>query len=60
MMCLAQETAHWAENLPIHWELLMVVLQVVALAYLVYAFHRIARNQVELSQYVKEKLGKDD
>ncbi|MBN2582784.1 MAG: hypothetical protein JXL80_06915 [Planctomycetes bacterium] len=39
---------------------LMILLQFVGLLYLAFAFRRIARNQVELAEYLKSKLDKDD
>ena len=57
-MILADEAACWTDQ--INWQVLLVFLQVIMLAYLVYGFRRVARNQVELAEYLKSQLEKDD
>ena len=57
-MMLAGEPVYWMER--INWQLLAVLLQGVTLGYLVFAFRRIARNQVELAEYLKRMLEKDE
>ena len=57
-MILAQETCGWfgSINLPVT----SLLVQLLTLGYLVYAFRRIAKNQVELAEYLKRRLEKDD
>jgi len=57
-MMLAQEATCWIDK--VDWRLLIVLLQVVMLGYLVFAFRRIARNQVDLAEYLKRMLEKDE
>jgi hypothetical protein len=38
----------------------ILLVQVLGLIYLVYACRRIARNQVDLAEYLKERLEKKD
>lgn len=59
MMMLAEEAAGWLESLG-GWGALAALLQVVVLAYVVFGFRRIARNQVELAEYVKRLLDRDE
>ena len=61
-MLLAQQGAccNWTGVGLLPWPVLLLLVQVLALAYLVYAFHRIARNQMELAKYLKERLEKKD
>ena len=39
---------------------LMLLLQLLTLGYMTFAFRRIARNQTQLAEYLKQKLGKDE
>jgi hypothetical protein len=57
-MILAQETTCWLGS--IDWRVLMVALQLLGLGYLVFAFRSIARNQVQLAEYLKRMLEKDE
>jgi len=57
-MVLAQEATSWIDK--VDWRSLIVLLQVVMLGYLVFAFRRIARNQVELAEYLKRMLEKNE
>jgi cbb3-type cytochrome oxidase subunit 3 len=44
-----------------NWGLVSIlVLQFITLAYVVYGFRSIARNQVEQAEYLKEMLEKDE
>ena len=44
-----------------NWPLISLgILQLIVLGYLMYAFNRIARNQVELAEFLRKKLAKDD
>jgi len=58
-MILAQDgaTCPWVA---VNWQTVTVGLQILALVYLVYAFRRIARNQAEIADYIREKLGKGE
>ena len=58
-MFLAQETAvcSWQN---INWTVALVGLQALTLLYMVYAFRRIARNQSELAECIREKMDQDD
>jgi len=42
------------------WRALVLLLQLLTLGYLAFAFSRIARNQTRLAEYLKKKLEKDD
>jgi len=55
-MVLTQQAIAWT----IEWPMLTAGLQIVSLAYLVYAFQRIARNQAALADYLREKLDRDE
>lgn len=57
-MMLAQETSSWLGAMD--WPLLVVLLQVVVLVYLLISSRRIARNQVEMAEYLKKMLEKDE
>ena len=39
---------------------LMLLLQLLTLGYMAFAFRRIARNQTRLAEYLKKKLDKGD
>ncbi|NIA22471.1 MAG: hypothetical protein GWP05_11020 [Anaerolineaceae bacterium] len=57
-MLLADESHMLFERLD--WRALVLLLQLLTLGYLAFAFWRIARNQTRLAEYLKKKLEKDD
>ena len=42
------------------WRALVLLLQLLTLGYLAFAFWRIARNQTRLAEYLKKKLDKGE